>query len=81
MYSQKRSICFNVKEKNKDTTSTQWHYSVCNATYIREAGGILSEKVKDHSGRDCKLNILKHSAEERHDASNLVIFRFISNKY
>ena len=38
----------------------------CPRNYVGESARCIIERVKDHSGRDIKSHVLKHSSEKEH---------------
>ena len=43
------------------------HTPTCEDKYIDETAPCIHERIKDHSGRDQKLHMSKHSIEKHHD--------------
>ena len=41
----------------------------CRENYTGESGRRISERIKDHNGRDLKSHILRHSVESGHAVS------------
>ena len=54
---------------------------LCDEHYIGESGRRIAERVKDHSGRDHKLHILKHSLETGHGHVISSDFSIISKNF
>ena len=68
----KLSTCFNVKDQSKFEHQHDVVYYAdcpnekCRKNYIGESGRRISERIKDHNGRNLKSHILKHSVESGH---------------
>ena len=68
----KLSTCFNVKDQSKFEHRHDVVYYAdcpnekCRENYIGESGRRISERIKDHNGRDLKSHILRHSVESGH---------------
>ena len=68
----KLSTCFNVKDQSKFEHQHDVVYYAdcpnekCRENYIGESGRRISERIKDHNGRDLKSHILRHSVESGH---------------
>ena len=53
----------------------------CPDDYIGESARRIIERVKDHSGRDTKLHILKHSSEKEHVEVTQKDFKIIGSHF
>ena len=53
----------------------------CKDNYIGEAKRRISERIKDHSGRDHKSHLLKHYIEKDLENVTSVDFRILSNGF
>ena len=68
----KLSSCFNLKDQSKlKHQHDMVYYADCanekyRESYISESGHRISERIKDHNGRDLKSHILRHSIESGH---------------
>ena len=68
----KLSTCFNVKDQSTFAHPHDVVYYAdcpnekCRENYIGESGRRISERIKDHNGRDLKSHILRHSVESGH---------------
>ena len=68
----KLSTCFNIKDQSKFEHQHDVVYHAdcpnekCRENHIGESGCRISERVKDHNGRDLKSHILRHSVESGH---------------
>ena len=80
----KVSTCFNVKDQSKFNHE---HDVVCYAecsnetyreNYIGETGRRISERIKDHNGRDLKSHSLRHSVESGHANVSYQDFKIIA---
>ena len=64
--------CFQIKDKNEKKHEHNLVYEVtcpnetCSATYIGETARRLTERVKDHAGRDHNSHFFSHSLETGH---------------
>ena len=83
----KFSTCFQIKDKIR---FDQHHDSVfhakcpselCHINYIVESDTRITERIKDHNGRDHKLHILKHSLETGHEHVTSSDFSVISKNF
>ena len=68
----KLGTSFNVEDQSKFEQQHDMVYYVdcpnetCRENYIGESGRRISERIKDHNGRDLKSHILRHSVESEH---------------
>ena len=53
----------------------------CRENYIGESGRRISERLKDHNGRDLKSNILGYSLECRHLNVSYDGFKIIAKNF
>ena len=83
----KLGFCFHIKDKTKFEHQHDLVYEVgcsnptCNMTYIGEVGRRITERIKDHNGRDKNSHMVKHSIETGHDAVTSHNFKIIGNGY
>ena len=88
----KLSTFFPIKDKNKFDNEHDIVYHVkcpsdlCNENYVGECGRRIIERIKDHSGRDNKSHMLKHSITSGHrnvtkDDFTIVAKKFKNNKW
>ena len=49
----------------------------CRENYTGESGRRISERIKDHNGRDLKSHILRHSVESGHANVSYEDFKII----
>ena len=49
----------------------------CDCSYIGEVGRRISERVIDHSGRDNKSHLVKHSLEMSHQSLDIEHYRIL----
>ena len=69
----KLSTCFEIKDKNNFDHQHDLVYhakcpsELCDENYVGESGRRIAERVKDHNGRDHKLQILRHSLKTGHE--------------
>ena len=81
--STKLSSCFNVKDKidfehNHDLIyHTKCPEPTCIDDYVGESAHRITERIKDHNGRDHTSHVLKHSIEKSHDNVNTIDFKII----
>ena len=76
---------FQIKEKTKFDHKHDLVYYVkcteCQEDYIGEIGRIFHERICDHSGKDSKSHMLKHSLENNHKHVSFEDFRILRNGY
>ena len=76
---------FQIKDKTKFDHKYDLVYYVkcpeCQEDYIGEIGRRLHERICDHSGKDSKSHMLKHSLENNHKQVSFEDFRIIQNGY
>ena len=83
--STKLSSCFNVKDKIDFEHNHDLIYQMkcpeptCIDDYVGESASRITEKIKDHNGRDHPSHILKHSIEKSHKNVNTIDFKIIYN--
>ena len=83
----KLSTCFNVKDQsNFDHPNDVVYYADCpNEAFrencIGESGRRISERIKDHNGRDLKSHILRHSVESGHANVSYEDFKIIAKNF
>ena len=53
----------------------------CRENYIGESGRRISERIKDHNGRDLKSHILGHSIESGHAKVSYEDFKIIAKNF
>ena len=79
----KLSSCFNAKDKidfehNHDLIyHTKCPEPTCIEDYVGESARRITERIKDHSGRDHTSHVLKHSIEKSHKNINIIDFKTI----
>ena len=79
----KLSSCFNAKDKidfehNHDLIyHTKCPEPTCIDDYVGESARRITERIKDHSGRDHTSHVLKHSIEKSHKNINIIDFKTI----
>ena len=89
--STKLSNCFNVKDKidfehNHDLIyHTKCPEPTCIDDFVGESACWITERIKDHNGRDHTSHVLKHSIEKSHKNVNTIGFKindknFCNNK-
>ena len=59
----------------------KWPEWECKNDCIAEIGGRLHERICDHSGKDSKSHMLKHSLENNHKQVSFEDFRMLRNGY
>ena len=83
----KISTRFNVKDESK---FEHQHYVVyyadcpnekCRENYIGESSRRISERIKDHNGRDLKSHIWRHSVESGHANVGYEAFKIIAKNF
>ena len=76
---------FQIKDKTKFDHKHDLVYYVkcpeCQEDYIGEIGRRLHERICDHSGKDSKSHMLKHSLENNHKQVCFEDFRILRNGY
>ena len=76
---------FHYKDKTKFDHKHDLVYYVkcpeCQEDYIGEIGRRLHERICDHSGKDSKSHMLKHSLENNHKQVSFEDFRILRNGY
>ena len=76
---------FQIKDKTKFDHKHDLVYYVkcpeCQEDYIGEIGRRLHERICDHSGKDSKSHMLKHSLENNHKQVSFEDFRILRNGY
>ena len=76
---------FQVKDKTKfNREHNLVHYvkcPKCQEDYIAEIVRRLHDRIYDHSGKDSKSHMLKHSLENNHKQVSFEDFRIIRNGY
>ena len=76
---------FQIKDKTKFDHKYDLVYYVkcpeCQEDYIGEIGRRLHERICDHSGKDSKSHMLKHSLENNHKQVSFEDFCRIQNGY
>ena len=82
----KLSTCFNVKGQSKfDYQGDMVYYAdyseTCRENYIGESDHRISERIKDHNGRNLKSHFLRHSVESRHANVSYEDFKTISKNF
>ena len=83
----KLGTSFNVKDRSKFDHQCDMIYYVdcsnetCRENYIGESGRRISERIKDHNGRDFKSHILRHSVESGHTNVSCEDFKIIAKNF
>ena len=78
---------FNVKVQNEFDHEHDGVYYVdcpnerCRENCIGESGRRISERIRDHNGRDFKSHILRHSIESGHANVSCEDFKIIAKKF
>ena len=76
---------FQIKDKTKFDHKHDLVYYVecpeCQEDYIGEIGRRLHERICDHSGKDSKSHMLKHSLENNHKQVSFEDFHILRNGY
>ena len=81
------STYFNVKDQRKFEHQNDAVYYAdclnekCRENYISESGRRISERIKDHNGRDLKSHILRHSVESGHANVSYEDFKIIAKNF
>ena len=78
--STKMSSCFNVKDKIY-LEYTKCPETTCIDDYVGEKARRITERIKDHSGRDHILHVLKHSVEKPHKNVNTIDLKIIDKNF
>ena len=83
----KLSTCFQIKDQTKFEHKHDIIYLAtcpednCSENYIGESGRRISERINDHTGRDQKSHIFKHSSEKCRQHFHIKIFKIIGNGF
>ena len=83
----KLGTSFNAKGQSKFDHQHDVVYYVdcpnetCRENYIGESGRRISERIKDHNGRDLKSHILRHSVESGHANVSCEDFKIIAKNF
>ena len=81
----KWSAKFQIKEKTKDEQKHDLvYYGKCpeyDESYVGETGTRLQDRVDEHSEKDSKSNILRHSYQENHKNVSRNNFQILGNGY
>ena len=76
---------FQIKDKKKFNHKHDLVYYVkcpeCQEDYIGEIGRRVQERICDHSGKNSKSHMLKHSVENDHKRVFFEDFRILRNGY
>ena len=62
----------------KDVAFLHWH---CSENYIRETARRISERVKDHTGKDVHSHLFKHAVESGHEVLDVTNYSIIGKEY
>ena len=85
--SNKLSSKFNIKDKTNILHLNDLTYSVscpdptCGSQYIGETARRLNERIKEHSGRDNKSHMYKHTLDTGHPAVSQSDFKVLGQGY
>ena len=84
--STKPSSCFNVKDKTGFKHNHGLiYYAKCPATciddYVGESARRITERIKDHNGRDHTSQVWNHSIEKSHKNVNTIDFKSIDKNF
>ena len=85
--STKLSSCFNVKDKIDFEQNHDLIYHAecpeppCIDNYVGESAHRITERIKDHNGRDHKSHVLKYSTEKSHKNVNTIDFKIIDKNF
>ena len=85
--STKLSSCVHVKDKidfehNHDLIyHTKCPEPTCIDDYVGEIARRITERIKDHSGRDHTSHVLKHNIEKSHNNVNAIDFKIIDKNF
>ena len=83
----KLSTCFQVKDKTKfEHNRDIAYYGICPETdcsenYIGETARRISERVKDHTGKDVHSHLFKHEVESGHKVLDVINYSNIGKRY
>ena len=83
----KLSTCFNVKDQSKfehqhDVVCyADYPNEKCRENYIGESGLRISERIKDHNGRDLKSHVLRYFVESGHANVSYEDFKIITKNF
>ena len=83
----KLSTCFNVKDQSTFAHPHDVVYYAdcpnekCKENYIGDSGRRISERKKDHNGRDLKSHILRHSVESARGNISYEDFKIIARNF
>ena len=83
----KLGSCFNLKDKTKREHQQNVVYRAscpnenCQETYIGETQRRISERVKDHQGRDHNSNIHTHALGKSHETINMNNIEILSTAH
>ena len=78
---------FNIKDKTSKEHQHDLTYSVvcpdanCNEEYNCETGRRLIERVHEHSGKDVRSHVFKHSIDTDHSIVTIHDFRVFKTRY
>ena len=79
------STKFQIKDKTKDEHKHDLVYygkcPECDESYVGETGRRLQDRVDEHSRKDSKSNILRHSYQENHKNVSRNNFQILGNGY
>ena len=85
--STKLSSCFNVKDKIdfKHNHDLIYHAKcpepICINDYVGESARRITERIKDHNGRDHTSQVWNHSIEKSHKNVNTIDFKIIDKNF
>ena len=83
----KLSTCFQVKDKTKFEHNHDIVYhgicpeTDCSENYIGETARRISERVKDHTGKDVHSHLFKHAVESGHEVLDVTNYSIIGKGY
>ena len=83
----KLSTCFQVKDKTKFEHNHDIVYhgicpeTDCSENYIGETAWRISERVKDHAGKDVHSHLFKHAVESGHKVLDVTNYSIIGKGY
>ena len=81
------SSCFNVKDKIDFQHNYDLIYHAkcleptCIDDYVGESARWITERVKDHNGRDHTSEVWNHSIERSHKNVNIIDFKIIDKNF
>ena len=79
------SAKFQIKDKTKDEHKHDPVYygkcPECDENYVGESGRRLQDRFDEHSGKDRKSNILRHSYQENYKSVSWNNFQILGNVY